>query len=1209
MPGFLGGSGGGGGGGGGEIFFPKEFIDPVTKFRVSQPENLIDTDFEYGLQPTKWETVELINNTPSFFSKSGDTTIDGIISITTNAGTREITVITALDHNLAAGIPINVTGTKSLTADGSFIIASIPNPTTFTYLCKSNQNETLSINDLYTSIITGEFFQGSQIGISDSEGILTDGSSTSILTVKTKSTHGFGLKTPLYLLNINSTISQDFQAANNATRSFDASNSATAQTFDGSNTLSTINVDLSNSGVESSIPSTIVSVSTTANTITVSHGTENFSGLKVGTPLYYDVTSGVGYFAQNPRGVVFLKTTDGLSTSFSTFKVSELPDGDEILIESSVSGTFQVSDLSRTFAGNNVDLDTQFEITIEVGEERVFDGGNQGFDGSLSEGETAPNNTSTVVGFTADSITITGAQDLDYYEGAMVFYTTTGSAATGLTNNTTYFIRSFSAAGAPGIYSITVSALPTSAILTGLSGGTGTQRFEKIGISVDKNIVHVRNSNFSAGDLLQYTRPEDGSFQASVEEQKNFYVVFTAFDSSNYRLSSQVFIPTIATGGAVTESYSEGRYWRVHAFTSTGSDSFEVSNVGTEPEVEVLVVGGGGGGGGAYGAAGGGGAGGLVYHAAKSINVGTYAVTVGAGGVGGSVYTATNNSTSPQIGRPGGNSSFDDIVAIGGGGGNMSFYVQGVPSLVNGGSGGGGGDYFTGTSPTGAWRGGLALQGNSGGGLGYGFPGGSRGPNGPTPAEDSTHAQPHEGAGGGGAGGTSTGGNASNPSNGGIGRQYDQFAPYGSPIGWFAGGGGGGQHFQNRNYPTNESVGFPAGGFFGGGGQGANEHAQNSGNGSTAATPGLPNTGGGGGGGARNYSGGSGPAPSGGSGIVLVRYPITAPPSGEYMVATGGVVSVVTVGSIVYAVHSFVSIGSSTFTVKSLGTTPNANNIEFLVVGGGGGGGMDMGGGGGGGAVVSGTVAVPNNNTSYSISVGAGGRGAPRGGIGTRSQGTSVHNFGTNGSNGQNSSISGGGLTRIALGGGFGGTSYHTSPLGGTPNVGGSGGGRSAYSNDNGIRAGAASNQFSTYGYGSGSRGGRGGPAYFGGGGGGAGGIGADSSNRPDGGPGVSSNILGVNYFWGGGGGGSGYSAVGGNGGVGGGGGGAVGVTTGGAGLNNGSPGGGGGINSQANVPGGSGGANTGGGGGGGAHYGANNQGGNGGSGIVVIRYPIGVVN
>jgi hypothetical protein len=526
MPGFLGGGGGGGGGTGGQISFPKEFIDPVTKFRVSQPENLIDTDFEYGLQPTKWETVELINNTPSFFSKSGDTTIDGIISMTTNAGTREITVTTALDHNLAAGIPINVTGTKSLTADGSFIIASIPNTTTFTYLCKSNQNETLSINDLYTSIITGEFFQGSQIGISDSEGILTDGTSTSILTVKTKSTHGFGIKTPLYLLNINSTISQDFQSANTATRSFDASNSATAQTFDGSNTLLTTNVDLSNSGVESSKPSTINSVSTTANTITVSHGTENFSGLKVGTPLYYDVVSGSGYFAQNPRGVVFLKTTDGLSTSFSTFKVSVLPDGDEILIEASISGTFQVSDLSRTFAGNNINVNTQNSLEVFEEAPTIFDGANNL--GSIST-------VSIYSGTTIQMENNAGSsQDTGLYPGAMVQYSTTGSAASGLVNNETYFIRSISTIGGlAGLVNITIGALPDSTSAITVSGGTGTQTFKKIGVSVTKDIWHVPGNTYGLGDMVRYTYPSGGAISRTSSTTDYMYVEKVYSDTFN----------------------------------------------------------------------------------------------------------------------------------------------------------------------------------------------------------------------------------------------------------------------------------------------------------------------------------------------------------------------------------------------------------------------------------------------------------------------------------------------------------------------------------------------------------------------------------------------------------------------------------------------------------------------------------------------------
>jgi hypothetical protein len=42
-------------------------LDPVGKQRVSEPQALIDTDFEYGLQPTKWETIGLSNNKASFY--------------------------------------------------------------------------------------------------------------------------------------------------------------------------------------------------------------------------------------------------------------------------------------------------------------------------------------------------------------------------------------------------------------------------------------------------------------------------------------------------------------------------------------------------------------------------------------------------------------------------------------------------------------------------------------------------------------------------------------------------------------------------------------------------------------------------------------------------------------------------------------------------------------------------------------------------------------------------------------------------------------------------------------------------------------------------------------------------------------------------------------------------------------------------------------
>jgi hypothetical protein len=526
MPGFLGGSTGGSGTGG-EITFPKEFIDPVTKLRISQPENLIDTDFEYGLQPTKWETVELINNTPSFFSKSGDTTIPGIISITTNSGTREITVVTALEHGLAPGIPINVTGTKSVTADGSYIISSVPNTNTFTYLCKDEQIGDNSIEDLYSSIITGEFFQGSQLRISDAEGIITDGEPVSTLTVKTDSTHGFGVNTPFYFLNLNSTISQEFEAANTAAKSFDSSNSATAQTFDGSNSLATVNIDWSNSATVAGTTSAISSFSTTADTITVTHTTENFSGRPLGTPLYHNITTSSGYFATNPRGIVFLKTVTNLGTSTSTFQVSATPDGAAIDITASVAGTIQLANQARTFAGNNINPATQTALTLIDDTPKVFDGAN-------NTGISA-----TVTSYSGSLITVSsdsGLPNLAWYPGAMLLYTTTGSAASGLTNNTTYWVDTVNQSGSTSNFLLTLRSTPTGSPITSISGGSGTQKFRSIGVSPDKEFICINNHGFIIGDMLKYSYPTGGRFTS--DSSADYFFVDELAGTHNFKVGT-----------------------------------------------------------------------------------------------------------------------------------------------------------------------------------------------------------------------------------------------------------------------------------------------------------------------------------------------------------------------------------------------------------------------------------------------------------------------------------------------------------------------------------------------------------------------------------------------------------------------------------------------------------------------------------------------
>ena len=157
------------------VFEPSEtFVDPVSKIRISAPENLVDTDFEYGPQASKWETLQLVNNIPSAFSNTSDTTIAGIISIFANQGSDVITVTTKYEHGLVAGTPIDVRGLSSFTAEGSYLIQSIPAETTFTYRCRGCQPATGDLSGAYSSVIPGQFYSNSQLVLDKYDGLLSD---------------------------------------------------------------------------------------------------------------------------------------------------------------------------------------------------------------------------------------------------------------------------------------------------------------------------------------------------------------------------------------------------------------------------------------------------------------------------------------------------------------------------------------------------------------------------------------------------------------------------------------------------------------------------------------------------------------------------------------------------------------------------------------------------------------------------------------------------------------------------------------------------------------------------------------------------------------------------------------------------------------------------------------------------------------------------
>lgn len=217
-------------------------------------------------------------------------------------------------------------------------------------------------------------------------------------------------------------------------------------------------------------------------------------------------------------------------------------------------------------------------------------------------------------------------------------------------------------------------------------------------------------------------------------------------------------------------------------------------------------------------------------------------------------------------------------------------------------------------------------------------------------------------------------------------------------------------------------------------------------------------------------------------------------------------------GTIEYA-HVFTNTASAaSFTISE--TSPIAGRpMRILAVAGGGSGGNDCGGGGGAGGVFM-DDSRKLTAGDYTITVGAGGAA-------WTTAGTAHH-----GDDGGDSLIALGDIDVIRVKGGGGGGTWDAN-LGRAGNSGGSGGGGSSTASNGG-----ATTQRSETSYGLGYAGGGGltpvSSGEIGGGGGGAGGAGDDATaeRAGNGGPGVTSDIMGESVVYAEGGAGAGYSAI-----------------------------------------------------------------------------------
>lgn len=171
--------------------------DAIERMRVSNPESLIDADFEYGLQPTKWAGYGTTRGYPSVYDLPGiDLTVTAITTdfTTTSTSNSLITVTFSTTHGLVAGNVVNISGlNKGITnfsaADGNFIINTAPTTTTITYFARGVVG-TANGQSLFTSVSLakrGAIYSGATIPVTSAT---SNGASPSVITVNTTSAHG-----------------------------------------------------------------------------------------------------------------------------------------------------------------------------------------------------------------------------------------------------------------------------------------------------------------------------------------------------------------------------------------------------------------------------------------------------------------------------------------------------------------------------------------------------------------------------------------------------------------------------------------------------------------------------------------------------------------------------------------------------------------------------------------------------------------------------------------------------------------------------------------------------------------------------------------------------------------------------------------------------------------------------------------------------------
>lgn len=185
------------------LFRPFRFgTDAIERMRVSNPQSMIDADFEYGLQPTKWAGYGIIRGYPSVYEIPG---VDLTITTMTTDGASPnslITVTTVQSHSLSVGDAVSITSLNSgvsgsSRADGNFIVNSVSGVNTFNYYAWGpvGTNGQSLVTDA-TVLKRGGVYSGASLNVNTASG---NGGNPATITITFNSNHGLVPGTPIFV--------------------------------------------------------------------------------------------------------------------------------------------------------------------------------------------------------------------------------------------------------------------------------------------------------------------------------------------------------------------------------------------------------------------------------------------------------------------------------------------------------------------------------------------------------------------------------------------------------------------------------------------------------------------------------------------------------------------------------------------------------------------------------------------------------------------------------------------------------------------------------------------------------------------------------------------------------------------------------------------------------------------------------------------------